>query len=96
MEIHTRLYGSMKKISEHTSFLAYRLYQGMVSLSHFNGSPVCVVYNDGPDRSVYGDPVTQGGTVAFNIMRADGNYVGHATVEGKANESGIYLRSGGE
>jgi molybdenum cofactor sulfurtransferase len=34
--------------------------------------------------------------VAFNIMRADGSYIGHATVEGKANESGIYLRSGGE
>jgi molybdenum cofactor sulfurtransferase len=95
MEVHARLYGSMKMISQHTSFLAYRLYQGMASLSHFNGTPVCIIYNDCPDRSVYGDHLTQGGTVAFNIIRADGSHIGHATVEDKANKSSIYLRSGG-
>lgn len=94
IEVHRRLYGSMKSISQHTSFLAYRLYHGMRSLTHYNGVPVCVIYND-PDRSTYGDATTQGATVAFNIMRSDGTYFGHSLVERSANDKGIYLRSGG-
>jgi hypothetical protein len=90
-----KLYGSMKLISQHTSFLSRRLYLGMINLRHFNGIPLCVVYNDVPARSEYGDPVTQGSTVAFNLMKADGNYMGHSLVEKIANEKGIFLRSGG-
>jgi len=67
----------------------------MINLRHFNGIPLYVVYNDVPARSEYGDPVTQGSTVAFNLMKADGNYVGHSLVEKIANEKGIFLRFGG-
>ncbi|KAL5320682.1 hypothetical protein ACEPPN_011492 [Leptodophora sp. 'Broadleaf-Isolate-01'] len=94
IDSHRRLYGSMKSISQHTSFLAYRLYHGMKSLTHYNGVPLCVIYND-PERSTYGDATTQGATVAFNIMRSDGTYIGHHIVEGSANAKRIYLRSGG-
>jgi molybdenum cofactor sulfurtransferase len=95
IDVHMKLYGSMKLISQHTSFLSRRLYLGMINLRHFNGIPLCVVYNDVPARSEYGDPVTQGSTVAFNLMKADGNYMGHSLVEKIANEKGIFLRSGG-
>ena len=95
IDVHVKLYGSMKSISQHTSFLSRRLYLGMINLRHFNGAPLCVIYNDVPARCEYGDPVTQGSTVAFNLMKADGNYVGHSLVEKLANEKGIFLRSGG-
>jgi molybdenum cofactor sulfurtransferase len=95
IDVHIKLYGSMKTISQHTSFLSRRLYLGMINLHHFNGTPLCVIYNDIPDICEYGDPVTQGGTVAFNLMKADGGCVGHSQVEKVANEKGIFLRSGG-
>ncbi|KUJ22541.1 putative molybdenum cofactor sulfurase, partial [Mollisia scopiformis] len=95
IDVHNRLYGSMKKVSQHTSYLAFRLYHGMTSLTHYNGQPLCVIYNDVPERSIYGNPETQGGTIAFNLVRSDGNYLGHSFVEGQANTHGIYLRSGG-
>ena len=95
IDVHRKLYGSMKAISKHTSFLSRRLYLGLVNLHHFNGMPLCVIYNDVPERCEFGNPVTQGATVAFNLMKADGNYVGHSQVEKIANERGIFLRSGG-
>ncbi|CZT47954.1 related to hxB protein [Rhynchosporium secalis] len=94
IEVHRRLYGSMRSISQHTSFLAYRLYHGMKSLTHYNGVPLCVIYDE-PDKSTYGDATTQGATIAFNIMRSDGTYIGHSLIERTANSKGIYLRSGG-
>lgn len=85
----------MKKVSDHTAYLAFRLYHGMTSLTHHNGRPLCVVYNDVPERCTYGDPDTQGATVAFNLVRSDGDFVGQNLVESQANLQGIYLRSGG-
>lgn len=95
IDVHFKLYGSMKTISQHTSYLSRRLYLGMVNLHHYNGTPLCVIYNDVPERCEYGDSVTQGATVAFNLMKPDGCYVGHSQVEKIANEKGIFLRSGG-
>jgi molybdenum cofactor sulfurtransferase len=95
IDVHKKLYGSMKMVSQHTSFLSRRLYLGMANLRHFNGIPVCTIYNDVPDRCEYGDSVTQGATLAFNLMKADGSYIGHSKVEKIANEKGIFLRSGG-
>jgi molybdenum cofactor sulfurtransferase len=95
IDVHMKLYGSMKTISRHTSFLSRHLYLGMVNLHHFNGTPLCVIYNDVPERCEYGDSVTQGATVAFNLVNADGGYIGHSQVEKIANEKGIFLRSGG-
>ncbi|RDL36767.1 uncharacterized protein BP5553_06119 [Venustampulla echinocandica] len=95
MQVHQQLYGSMSRISQHTSFLFQRLYAGMVGLRHFNGRPVCVPYNESSARCSFADPRTQGATIAFNIVDADGYYVGPSVVEYLANEKGIYLRSGG-
>lgn len=94
LKVHYRLYGSMTSISQHTCFLTYRLYHGMKRLTHYNGNPLFTIYHD-PASSAFGDATTQGAAIAFNVMKADGTYIGHAEVEHKANDHGIYLRSGG-
>lgn len=85
----------MKRVSQHTAYLAFRLFHGMTSLTHHNGQPLCVVYNDVPERCTYGDPNTQGATVAFNLVRSNGDFIGQKLVESQANMHSIYLRSGG-
>ena len=94
MTVHERLYGPnpMKFISHHTAQLGKLLYDELISLKHFNGSPLCVVYKD--DVAVYGDPSLQGATVAFNVKRMDGTMVGYEEVEEAADERSIYVRSG--
>ncbi|KAG0650883.1 Molybdenum cofactor sulfurase [Hyphodiscus hymeniophilus] len=92
LDVHKKLYGCMKAISRHTSFLGHRLYTRVSSLSHYNGRPACVVYNDIAD---YTDPTRQGSTVAFNLVRADGTFVRYSQVEQLANDRKIYLRAGG-
>jgi len=91
VDVHKQLYGSMKTISQHTTYLSKRLYLGMKNICYSNGQPVCVIYNEGS----YGDPATQGATVAFNVMKPDGSHIGHSLVEQLANGEGIYVRSGG-
>lgn len=95
IDVHKKLYTSMKVISRHTSFLSHRLYSRITSLHHYNGRPVCVIYNDDSEEFPYTDPTKQGATMAFNIVHADGSPVRHSTVEQLANERQIYLRSGG-
>lgn len=94
MTVHERLYGPnpMKFISHHTAQLGKMLFDGMSSLKHSNGSPLCVIYKD--DVAVYGDPTLQGATVAFNVVRSDGNMVGYEEVEEAADERNIFVRSG--
>jgi molybdenum cofactor sulfurtransferase len=95
MDTHKKLYGSMKAISRHTSFLGHRLYNRLSSLCHYNGRPAVVIYNDVADQYPYSDPTTQGATIAFNLVRADGSTIRYSLVEQLANERHIYLRSGG-
>jgi molybdenum cofactor sulfurtransferase len=94
MTVHERLYGPnpMKFISHHTAQLGKQLFDGLTSLKHSNGQPLCIVYKD--DVAVYGDPTLQGATVAFNVARADGTIVGYEEVEEAADERSIYVRSG--
>ena len=93
---HKRLYGSMKTVSQHTSFLIQRLYAGLSRLSYPNGRPLCTIYHDSPSgENYYADPKTQGATIAFNVVQADGSYIGHSIIEQLANDKGIYLRTGG-
>jgi molybdenum cofactor sulfurtransferase len=93
IDAHQRLFGSMSKISLHTAYLAKQLFDGISSLTHSNGVPVCRVYKD--SEAIYGDPKTQGATIAFNIQCADGELVRFTEVEKLADENGIYIRSGG-
>ena len=93
IDVHARLYSSMRAISDHTSYLTARLYAGMASLCYGNGQPLCRIYNE--DYGAFGDPVKQGSVIAFNVVRADGQYVPYSDVERLANDAGIYIRSGG-
>ena len=95
IDVHKSLYGSMKLISQHTSFLAQRLYSGISSIGHFNGRRLCKIYTDLSEANPYADPTTQGATLAFNVVRADGSYIRYSEIEKLANEKGIFLRSGG-
>lgn len=94
MTVHERLYGPnpMKFISHHTAQLGKMIFDGLTSLKHSNGSPLCIVYKD--DVAVYGDPTLQGATVAFNVVRSDGSIVGYEEVEEAADERSIFVRSG--
>ncbi|KAF1946156.1 PLP-dependent transferase [Clathrospora elynae] len=89
---HRELFGGLGKVSEHTSWLAKRLYTRLISLKHYNGAPVCHLYNH-PD-STYGDPTTQGATVAFNVCGSDGTWVGPWKVGTMLRARKIYLRTG--
>jgi molybdenum cofactor sulfurtransferase len=93
---HKRLYGSMKTISQHTSFLIQRLYAGLSRLSYPDGRPLCIIYHDNlPGGKPYSDPTTQGATIAFSVVQPDGTYIRHSVIEQLANDKGIYLRAGG-
>lgn len=92
IDTHQKLFGSMKQISSHTSYLIAMLVDGIRRIVHFNGQPVCVIYND--PTTEYGNAACQGGTVAFNIIQADGSFVGYTEVETAADSHNIYLRSG--
>lgn len=93
LDLHPQLYESMSRISAHTAFLAKQLYNGIKSLTHSNGVPVCRIYKD--PEAVYGDPNTQGATIAFNIQGPDGVLVRFTDVEKLADDNGIYIRAGG-
>ncbi|KAM5375764.1 hypothetical protein ACJZ2D_005820 [Fusarium nematophilum] len=93
IDTHLRLYGSMDTISRHCSYLALSLYQSLVALKYPNGAPVVEIYVDDP--CMYGDPLRQGATFAFNIIRQDGSYVPWTDVERLANDTGVYIRAGG-
>jgi molybdenum cofactor sulfurtransferase len=92
LDVHKNLFGSMKQISSHTARLTKVLYDSMMNLQHYNGQRVVRVYND--RSAIYGDPATQGATIAFNLIRPDGVPIGYQDVEKLANQSNIYLRSG--
>ncbi|KAJ9659566.1 hypothetical protein H2201_007315 [Coniosporium apollinis] len=93
ISVHQRLYGSMARISSHTAYLSKLLFDSLSTLAHLNGQPAIQIYKD--DSAVYGDPKTQGATIAFNVLRADGTPIGYADVEKAADKHGIYVRSGG-
>lgn len=66
----------MERISEHTFNLAQLAYQRMTSLRHSNGQPLAVLYT----KTDYTDRMKQGGIVTFNLLRADGSYIGYSEV----------------
>lgn len=66
----------MDTISSYTFYLSRNFYQRALSLHHFNNEPVFVIYAD----STYNDLNTQGGIVNFNLIRANGEFIGYAEV----------------
>lgn len=91
--LHKRLFRSMDAISKHSSQLAHSLYKGMSRLRHANGQLVCGIYKDA--NSTYGDSITQGPTIAFNIRMANGAIVHYDHVEALASACNIQIRTGG-
>lgn len=92
IDVHLRLYGSMRNISAHTSYLTERLHRGMTGLRHDNGRPVCQIYCENTD---FQNPNKQGATIAFNIVLPGGGYTSYTDVERISNDAGFYIRSGG-
>jgi molybdenum cofactor sulfurtransferase len=93
MSVHQELYKTLGDVSKHTNFLAWKLYQGLLSLSHGNGANVCHIYKD--PSSTYGEPSTQGPVVAFNLQNQHGGWVSNAEVEKLASIRNFQLRTGG-
>ncbi|KAF2788697.1 PLP-dependent transferase [Melanomma pulvis-pyrius CBS 109.77] len=93
MSVHQELFGSLKRISKHTTTLAAKLYEGICSLRHRNGLGVCHVYKD--PASTYGDSTNQGPIIAFNLRNHLGGWVSNAEVEKLAAVKNFQLRTGG-
>jgi molybdenum cofactor sulfurtransferase len=93
LDTHERIFGSMSRISAHACYLAKRLYDGLNSLQHKNGLPMCEIYKH--PKSTYGDSITQAPTVAFNLRNSQGGWIGKSDVEQLAIIHGIQLRTGG-
>lgn len=73
--IHT-LAGPMRVVSERTFALAAYLFDRMNGTLHGNGRPVFRTYAD----TAYRSGNEQGGVVNFNVLRANGEYVGYNEV----------------
>lgn len=67
---------SMQRVSRHCFNLAKYLYDSLKELKHSNGRNVVQFYHDTTFDSIS----QQGGIVNFNVLRADGSYVGFSQV----------------
>ncbi|KAL8801461.1 MAG: hypothetical protein Q9182_004427 [Xanthomendoza sp. 2 TL-2023] len=93
LDVHERLYGSMRNVSQHCSHLAAHLYSRLASLAHGNGKTVCTIYRG--KTADYNNPKTQGPTIAFNLQTSNGIWIGKSDFEKLATINGIQLRTGG-
>lgn len=93
ISVYHDLFGTLERISEHTCLLANRLYSALQSLRHGNDEPVCHIYKDA--TSTYGDKITQGPVVAFNLSDAKGQKISNLEVEKLAHVRNINIRTGG-
>lgn len=92
-DVHERLFGSLRNVSSHTSYLASRLHKDLSSLRHANGFPVCILHND--PQSSYDTTHNQGPVVALNILSSEADWVSNAEVEKLAAIRNIQFRTGG-
>jgi molybdenum cofactor sulfurtransferase len=90
---HQKLFGEMRDVSKHTTWLSKSLYDRLSVLKHTNGVPVCHLYK--AQTSNFGDPTTQGATIAFNIRQSDGSWISPYAVGAMLREHNIHIRTGG-
>lgn len=83
-------YITMEKISKHVFLLAKFLYKSLLMLHHSNGKPVVIIYSD----TDYDYHNMQGGIIAFNLIRSNGEYIGYMEVLNMAALFKIHLRTG--
>lgn len=93
MAVHRDLFTSLERVSQHTSYLATKLYNELSTLRHGNGRQVCQIYKD--PTSFYDNAATQGPIVAFNLQNEAGGWVSNAEVEKLAAIKNFHLRTGG-
>lgn len=67
---------SMTRISRHCFNLAKYLFENLKELKYSNGQPVVKLYHDTDFESID----NQGGIVNFNLLHADGSFIGFAEV----------------
>lgn len=95
--VHSTLYGSFNAIAAHTTSLLMYLHQRLASLKHYNTMSVCTLYLE--CLPVTDKGLTEGGfqgpTIAFNLRRASGGWVGYSEVEKLAAVKRIHIRTGG-
>src|SRR3569623_427894 len=69
--------GGIKKIQEHCMQLAERAYRMLTTKKHANGKPLAVIYGAGWKHIDIPNLMSnQAPTVAFNLLRDDGSFVG--------------------
>ena len=93
MDVHARLFGSMKLIASHVAFLIRLLYKRLAALRHYSGAKVCEIYND--LSSFSGGAKQQGPIIALNLKNNHGGFISNSEVEKLASIRRIHIRSGG-
>ncbi len=93
LNVHQGLFGSMKNVSSHTATLAKALYDQMVALTHGNGRPLSRMYHG--EFPKFGDSNLQGPTIAFNVVKSNGQWIGKSDYEQLAVVNNIHVRTGG-
>lgn len=93
MGVYFRLFGSIRRVAQHASYLADRLYEGLRSLKHSNGASACSIYSG--DRSAHNHTLGFGPVVAFNIRSSLGAWVPLVEFEKLATLKGFHVRTGG-
>ncbi|GFR68356.1 molybdenum cofactor sulfurase, partial [Elysia marginata] len=85
-----KLAGGMQGVCEHVFAVAQYFYQNLSKLQHGNSQPLAEIYGG----VKFETPGGQGGVVTFNILRADGAYVGYSEVDKFANLHDVHVRTG--
>jgi molybdenum cofactor sulfurtransferase len=92
IDVHRQLFGDMADVAKHTSWLAKRMYDRLNALRHANGVPVCDIYK--AQDSTYGDRTTQGATIAMNVRKSNGSWMGPYAVGAMLRARNIHVRTG--
>jgi selenocysteine lyase/cysteine desulfurase len=77
----------MERINAHVIGMTTRLLSQLRELRHGNGTPMVRIYGPATMQD-------RGGSIAFNLLDPEGEIVDFRTVEQRANEANISLRTG--
>lgn len=78
----------MHRVHDHVAALTEQLLTGALALRHGDGTPMVRVYGPGSGEAA------RGGTVALNVLGADGRVVDERIVARESGARGISLRTG--
>lgn len=101
MRTHRRLFGSMRHVESHVSYLSRRLYLGLERLKHYNETPVCTIYSPINSHQATSDAACDPGSldsgpiISFNVRNQAGAWISLAEVEKLASLKGFHIRTGG-